>query len=187
MTLLIAGVLLWSLVHLLPIAARGLRQRLVSRLGLGAYSGLFALTILLAVVLIVLGWMSASATEVYEPPNWGWHLNILLMLFSLLLFTASSMKTNIRRWLRHPQLTGVSLWALGHLFANGDLPSLVLFGGIGLWAASSILLLNRRDGPWKKPGKVSHGKDLVVLVVSAAGYAALVLIHPYLFGMPIMP
>ncbi|HJP26907.1 MAG TPA: NnrU family protein, partial [Arenicellales bacterium] len=92
MTLLIAGVLLWSLVHLLPIAARGLRQRLVSRLGLGAYSGLFALTILLAVVLIVLGWMSASATEVYEPPNWGWHLNILLMLFSLLLFTASSMK-----------------------------------------------------------------------------------------------
>jgi hypothetical protein len=39
MTLLIAGVLLWSLVHLLPIAARGLRQRLVSRLGLGAYSG----------------------------------------------------------------------------------------------------------------------------------------------------
>jgi uncharacterized membrane protein len=78
----------------------------------------------------------------------GAAFNILLMLFSSAGYRIVD-ETNIRRWLRHPQLTGClsGLWAT-------CLPMVIclagVFGGIGLWAASSILLLNRRDGPWKK-------------------------------------
>jgi uncharacterized membrane protein len=187
MTLLIVGVLLWSAVHLLPIVARGLRQQLVSRLGAGAYKGLFTLSILVALGLMVWGWQVAPATWIYGQSDWGKRLSELLMFFALLLFTASVARSNIRRLFRHSQLTGVCLWAVAHLFANGKLPALVLFGGIGIWAAISIILLNRRDEIWEKPAPVSYVRDFVTLIISAMLYYLIVLAHPYLFGMSLMP
>jgi hypothetical protein len=50
------------------------------------------------------------------------------MPLAFILFAASAMATSIKRFVRHPQLTGVLLWALAHLFSNGDGRSLVLFG-----------------------------------------------------------
>jgi uncharacterized membrane protein len=43
------------------------------------------------------------------------------------LLPAAYMPTNLIRFMRHPFLTGLSLWALSHLLVNGDLASIVLF------------------------------------------------------------
>ena len=47
-----------------------------------------------------------------------------------MLLLAPYSHNNFKRLLRHPQLTGVLLWGVGHLFANGENRSLLLFGGM---------------------------------------------------------
>ena len=64
MAALSIGVLLWVVVHLIPSIEQPLRQRLISRLGEKGYKGAFALTVLIALVLIVLGWRSTPETSV---------------------------------------------------------------------------------------------------------------------------
>jgi uncharacterized membrane protein len=45
------------------------------------------------------------------------------------------MKTGtLRGKLRHPQLLAVKTWAVAHLLVNGDLASIMLFGGLLAWA-----------------------------------------------------
>ena len=46
MEMLVAGLLIWSVVHLSPSAAPALRQKLVGRMGENPYKGLFAVLIL---------------------------------------------------------------------------------------------------------------------------------------------
>ena len=62
------------------------------------------------------------------------------MLIAFYLFAASGMKTRVTAMTRHPQLIGFSLWAVAHLLVNGDLPSLVLFGGLLVWALVEMAL-----------------------------------------------
>jgi uncharacterized membrane protein len=45
---------------------------------------------------------------------------------------------------RHPVLWGFLFWSGGHVIANGDLRSLILFGGLGLFSAAGFLMLDRR-------------------------------------------
>ena len=42
------------------------------------------------------------------------------------------------------------VWAGAHLLVNGDAASVVLFGGLGLWALSEMVLINR-SAVWLAP------------------------------------
>ena len=106
------------------------------------------------------------------------------MFVALLLFAASGMTTNIKRVLRHPQLTGVATWGAAHLLANGDLRSLVLFGGLGLWAIVAMLCINRRDGAWQKPELQPMLGEWKPLAAAVAGFVVLYLLHPWIAGVP---
>jgi uncharacterized membrane protein len=184
MALLILGVLLWAVSHLFPAVGVDQRARLVQRLGEGRYRGLFSLVIALAVVLMVLGWKSAAPMPVYRAPSLGPPLTGMVMLVAMVLFFSARPKTNIKRALRHPQLTGVLVWALAHLLANGDSRSVVLFGGLAVWTIVQIIATNRRDGPWKKPDAVSLKMDAIPLVIGVVAYGVLLWAHPWLFGVP---
>ena len=48
--------------------------------------------------------------------------------------------------IRHPQLTAVKLWAVAHLLVNGDSASLLLFGGLLVWAVLEVVIINKQDG-----------------------------------------
>ena len=187
MTLLIVGVLLWSLVHLFPSVMPNARARLIGRLGDGPYRGLFALDIVIALVLIVLGWRAADAHLVYTPPLFGSPIVTALMFVSFLLFAAANAPGNLKRVLRHPMLTGTVVWSAAHLLANGDSRSIVLFGGIGLWALISIVTINRRDREWVRPEPVPASRDLMTLIATAALFALFLFLHPYLFGVSALP
>ncbi len=185
MHFLIPGVVLWSVTHLMPAIYPPLRTRLIERLGIGPYKGLFSLDIIIALVLIVVGWRSAAATPVYVPPLSVGPWVLLLMLISVVLFVAASLPTNIKRRIRHPQMTAVIAWSLAHLLTNGDSRSVVLFGGLGLWAILEILMINRRDGAWTAPQAVSGTRDLAVLLLGGVAFAALMYFHGALFGPPL--
>ena len=86
----------------------------------------------LGIVLMVIGYRSAGFVPVYDPmPGMG-HANNTLMLISVFLFGVGGTKGTLYTRMRHPMLTGQILWSVAHLLVNGDLASIVLFGGIGL-------------------------------------------------------
>ena len=187
MAVLIAGVLLWSVLHLFPVALPAARARVSERLGANAYRGLFSLFILAALALMVVGWRQADPAPLYLPPLYGNPLVAVLVFVSFFLFAASHAPGNIKRWLRHPMLTGTVLWSVAHLLANGDDRSVVLFGGLGVWALVSIFLINRRDGAFTPPPAVPLSRDLKTLAGAAVVFVVVALIHRWLFGVSPFP
>ena len=146
MALLILGLILWTAAHLLGVMAPARRADLDARFGKGPARGLMAVVILLSVALMVIGYQRAEFIEVWQPPAFLTHLNNLLMLVAIFLFVAGRFPSVVRRKIRHPQLTAAKTWAFAHLAVNGDLASIVLFGGILAWAVLSVIATNRRDG-----------------------------------------
>lgn len=188
MQLLIAGTALWCLTHLFPAYAPGRRQDLMNRLGENPYRGMFSLLIVASLLMIVFGWKAAVPTHaVYTPPLVAAPLPALLVLAGFILFFASQVPTRIKRYVRHPQMTGVFLWSLAHLLVNGDDRSLVLFGGLAAWSVAEILLINRRDGKrTERPAGTLRG-DVLAVVIGGLAFAAIGYFHLPLFGVAVTP
>ena len=177
------GVLMWSALHLVPAAAQGPRTAIVKAIGEGPYKGAFSLLLVASIALIVVGWIASDARAVYDPPEWGRSAAKGLVLAALILFISGALKSNISRFLRHPQLAGFLVWAIAHLLANGDSHALIVFGGLGLWALVEVAALNRRDGPWRRPGPQSIGRDALLVAAGVVAYALILLAHPFAFGV----
>ncbi len=181
------GVLLFMLVHFVPSLAVGLRSSLVSNVGEHPYRGLFSLLVVISIGLMVFGWRSTVPEFVYLPPAWGRPLTIALMLVSVMLFGAANYPTRIKRIVRHPQLTGLVVWSIGHLLSNGDSRSLILFGGLGSWALIEMLLINNREGAWVKPDAPALSAEAIGFVTSVVVFFVLVYLHPYFAGVSPIP
>ena len=187
MPMLIAGVVLWSIAHLVPAAVPGVRTNLAAKFGEGPYKGLFALDIIIALALIVFGWKAAIPTALYAPPLYGSPIPSAFLVLAILLLVASSLPNNLKRFVRHPQMAAVIFWSAGHLLTNGDSRSVVLFGGFAIWAILEIVFINKRDGEWQKPSSVPLLKDVITAAVTVAVFAALVYFHASLFGVSPIP
>ena len=187
MTMLICGVLLWSVVHLVPCAMPGVRTGLVGKLGEGPFKGIFALLILVSVLLMVFGWRAAPQHVVYVTELWLQPTGMFTMLLAFILMAMSAVPTNVKQVVRHPQLLGTLVWCYGHLLTNGDNLSILLFGGLGVWAALSIIMLNIRDGEWEKPEIVPASAEIKPVAIGCIIYAVLLVVHPYLSGVSPFP
>ena len=187
MTLLIAGVVLWSIAHLFPAIAPGVRGNLSAKLGEGPYKGLFALGIILALVLIVSGWKAAIPMPVYAPPLYGSPIPSALLLLALVFFVASKTPNNLKRYIRHPQMAAVFFWGVSHLLTNGDIRSLLLFGSLAIWSILEMFFINKREGTWQKPGSVPLIKDVITIVVAILVFSGLAYFHGSLFGVAAIP
>ncbi|MEM7745666.1 MAG: NnrU family protein [Pseudomonadota bacterium] len=177
MTLLIVGLLSWWIVHLFPIFARPARNRLAGAIGEGPYKGAYALVTVGTVVLMVLGYQSAPFTNLWYPPPFLSHINNVLMLLAITVFIAGGIPSPVRRWIRHPQFTGLKIWAAAHLLVNGDLASVILFGGLLAWAVVAMIGTNKRDGKDREmPARTKLGTPIHILA-SLAIYYLVVMIH----------
>lgn len=184
MALLLAGLVIFFSIHFLPSFA-GLRKNLVARFGLKTYKLGFTAVALLGLVLIIVGKANAPFEHVYTPPSWGRHVTMLCVLIAFILLPAANMPTNIKRFTRHPMLWGVSIWGVGHLLANGDLASILLFGGFVVFSIIEMISANVR-GAQLQSHKVPLKKDVIVVVAGLVVYVGFLFLHPYLFGVPVM-
>lgn len=187
MTWLISGIALFAVLHLSAAAVPALRDYLRTMFGPNTYRAVFSVAAVTAIVLIVLGWRSTVPIAVYAPPAWGVTLAFLLMFAAVFLFGAAHAKTNIKRFVRHPQLTSILLWSLAHVASNGDSRSLILFGSFGLWAALEMVLINRRDGEWQKPERATPKNEAIGAAISTVIFLVLIALHPYFAGVSPLP
>ncbi|MDX1453070.1 MAG: NnrU family protein [Oleiphilaceae bacterium] len=179
-----AALLLFFLVHLIPLN-RLWRERFVAQWGERRYRAMFRIVIILIVVMGVYGWSDFPNVYFYEPPLYLKHLHIALMLPVVYLWVAAEVPNNLKRVVRHPMLTGMKLWAIGHLLANGDLRSMILFVSFLLFSILAVVISNRR-GAWVKPAKQPLKYDVGVIAASVLLYVLLLHFHGHLFGMPVV-
>jgi len=187
--ILVLGLAVFIGVHLVT-TQRELRARLVGRLGEGGYKGLYSLAAAIGLALIVYGFALYRATgwiDVWYPPHWTRHVSALLMLFAAVSLVAAYIRGNIKRTLKHPMLVAVKLWALAHLVSNGDLGSILLFGGLLAWAVVDRISLKRRGDPDGPPIPTRGlANDAAAVVVGLALYAGLAFwFHPHIIGVPV--
>lgn len=185
MLVLAIGLILFTGVHLVPALAPGLRASWHGRLGEPGYKGTFSLLLLLGIGLIVAGWRSTQPAVLYVLPPAVHHVAMGLLVLAFLLLVVSTRKSRLRQWVRHPQLTGVLLWGGAHLLLNGDTRSLLLFGGLTLWALVEIIAINRREGVWIKDAVPGWGAEVVTLLITALVIGLVVVVHPWIAGMPV--
>ena len=106
---------------------------------------------------------------------------------------------------RHPLQASLLLWAAANVLANGDLSSLLFFGGFFVLSSWGTALIDRKrkvalGQDWEaylrvtstlpfaailggrnhfRPGEIGWWRGAVGLLL----YGALIAVHPYLFGV----
>ncbi|QUS57513.1 NnrU family protein [Pseudovibrio brasiliensis] len=191
MTLLISGLAAFFAVHLIP-SFTGLRESLVQRLTFNGYRGIYTLVSLGGLVAVVYGFGAAwhgDYTPWYVPPSWGRHVTMLLMLPVFPLFFASQLKGNITRVTKHPLINATKLWAVAHLFANGELYSVVLFGSFLIWAIIVRITIAKRERitPPNRDYPNAMKNDVISVGLGLIFYGLFVWkLHAILIGVPII-
>lgn len=192
MTTMIIGLLVFFAIHLVPTQP-DLRAGLVERFGANAYKGVFAVLSLVGFVLIVMGYgkmqvLAGKNPVIWVPPVWTSHIALLLMVFSMILLVAAYVPSNIKRIAKHPMLLAVKFWALAHLLANGDLASIILFGGFLAYAVFDRISLKRRAAASPSAAEGGVVGDVIAIVAGLALYVAfLVYLHEQLIGVAPLP
>ncbi len=179
MILLILGVGLLTALHLPQVKAA-----ITARAGQSGYGPALGAISIVALALIVLGWRLSEFVPLYEPPIWGRHANFGLSFLAFLCLGIFLFRGRLRHVLRFPMGIAVALWSVGHLFANGDLRSLILFGGL-LLSAILLIAIGINQGFRPSP-ETRSGHDLLSLVIGAALFSVMTQFHPVLTGVPIL-
>ncbi len=208
----------------LGLASDPLRGRLVARLGEKGFQGLYGLVALVTLGAMIAAYSQASHHVYLWLPGPGLrHLPLLVMPLALILIAGGVLSPNpsavgmagaldrsepaqgVLRVTRHPVMWGVGLWAAIHIVVNGDLASLLFFGGLLLTALVGTWHLDRRmmasEGErWQRFAAVTSFLPFAALLGGRQRWVAaewlrpalwglglfvlLLLLHPYLFGMP---
>ncbi|MEW6036856.1 MAG: NnrU family protein [Pseudomonadota bacterium] len=130
------------------ISGTRLRDRLVAYRGEKAFRAAFSVLSLLALAWVIYAYRQAPYVETWGQLAWFKPIAAVLMLASFVFVVTGLTTTNpgavsgesalndanavtgILRITRHPFLWGLSLWALVHVIANGDVAALLLFGSL---------------------------------------------------------
>jgi uncharacterized membrane protein len=182
MIILAAGVLLFALLHGVAAVPR-YKSYVKSRTDELWYGPGFGLASLVAIAVIVLGWRSSGFVAIYEPRPWGWYVNYVLTFIGFLCLGIFLFRGSYRQALRFPMGIATVFWAVGHLFANGDLASLILFGGL-LLGSIAHMALAVANGIRPTP-EVRIGHNGLSLIFGAALYGIMTQLHPAIIGVPI--
>ncbi len=129
------------------VSGTAMRAILISKIGQGAYLGLFSILSAGALFWVVLAYGAAPYVALWADVPGLKMLAVPLMLIAIVLAVLAFSTPNptaaggekalrgehaakgIIKVTRHPFLVGVTIWSVAHILANGDLASVILFGG----------------------------------------------------------
>lgn len=190
MTLLIVGIVLFAVPHFYSSLMPAARDAVKAQLGEKRWRGGYSAVSLAGLVLMIWGFVRAhrgvaAADWLYIPPPWTVHVTMTLVLLGFIALGAAHGKGRIRLMLKQPMSIGVMLWAAGHLLSNGRLIDVLLFGTFLLVALVDFIVSTARGKvPAYEPNMRS---DVIAVAAGVALYALfLLVIHPYVFGIPVI-
>ncbi|WP_160012432.1 NnrU family protein [Rhizobium sp. 18055] len=148
---------IFLLLHSIP-ALPAIRAGIIGRLGRPAYFIGYSAASVAALV-----WLFSAALSLDYIPLWDLHPWQAVVTFALAplggflviagLLSRNPLSVSVRsseevaavaRITRHPVLWGFAIWAVGHIVANGDLRSVLLFGGFAMFALGAIPMTEKR-------------------------------------------
>ncbi len=159
------------------ISGSPLRGMLVRVIGETVFRAVFALLSIGGLAWMILAFEAAPYEPLWVVPELVW-IPVVLMPFSAILVVLGVTSANptsagqegvlereepakgVTRITRHPFLMGVILWAAGHVAANGEVASVIFFGGflvLGIVGPISIdaKLRSRRPEAWQRLARVT--------------------------------
>lgn len=191
MSILLVGLVLFIGVHSIYILVPAVRSAAIARIGYNPWRGLYSLVSLTGLILTIYGYGLARQDPVvlFEPPPWARDFAFTLMAVALPLLVASffPVPTRIGRFVRHPMLMSVTLWAVAHALAIGTLAGVLLSTVFFIWTLAARISLIARpmtEGSTTAPEPLN---DWIAVAVGLAVWAAMLFaLHDWLIGMPLL-
>ncbi|MEZ4251579.1 MAG: NnrU family protein [Polyangiales bacterium] len=156
---LFAAMLAFVLLHFV-LSSRAIRAALVSRLGEGAFQGLYSVLVGLPFAAAMFLWEDTRYVPFWTPPRWASHLSLTVMPFALFFLVAgfstkspttagmTKLATDPPRGVititRHPALIGFTLWGAVHLVANGAMRDVFFFAPMVVLSVGGIAHIEAR-------------------------------------------
>ena len=177
--------------------------------------------------ILILAWLIRAAGNapwigIWPRATWQTHATLTAMALTCLVLALSLGRPNpfsfggmhnesfesahpgVVRWVRHPVLLALALWAGAHLLPNGDLAHVLLFGMFAGFAVMGMGLIDRRKrremgaDRWQALRAQVAAAPLIAwpqswamlglrLVLGVAGYGALIALHPAVIGVSPLP
>ena len=190
------------------VARSRIRPWLIERIGTRGYIAAYSL-----MSIALLGWVAATLLQAPRIPLWpafAWAYPFALVMTAVAFaligigvvvpnpLSVSFRKTGfdaarpgVLRWTRHPMLWGMTLWGVAHLPANGDWPSIALFGGAAAFGLAGIVVRERSARKWLGAEGLRRLRGTRGGFAEPAGsgvlfglllWLALLISHPFLFG-----
>ena len=211
--------------HVLLSSTR-LRGSLREALGETGFLAVYSLVALVTFAWFVVAFAHAPVIPLWPLRRWMALVPVVVMPFAAILLVAGYTTSNptavgmeraaraddpapgILAVTRHPVMWAIGLWALSHLFPNGNLAALYFFAVFAVLALGGTLLIDRKKrlalgSHWARLERASSNlpflallagrtrlrwRDLGTLRVIAGLllYAVLYLAHPTLTGLPVL-
>ena len=155
---LLLATIFWIATHN-GFAGTDIRTRLVGKIGEVGFRIAYAVTSVIAIMMLVQAWEAAVAMPLWSAPAWLRLILAAAMLPAFLFFAAGLLRNptavggealvgqqarGIQRITRHPMLWSFALWALVHVIGNGDLASLIFFGTFAISAFLGMPSIDRK-------------------------------------------
>jgi uncharacterized membrane protein len=196
------GTILFVGVHAIPMVPEW-RAALVGRLGEAGYKAIFSVLALGGLVGAIVAYRFTPHVPLWSAPEPLRALTAVLMLAAVLLFAGAKGAPWFKRIVRHPMLWAIALLGVAHLLANGEAAGVILFGGLAAFGFAWQPLTDRRDAaldpagwqerrrttsfwPFAKWRARSDPVTFRPLIIGAIVYVALILLHPWLSGVPVL-
>lgn len=160
MTAFFAALAAFFLLHMIP-PMPAVRRRAVALLGLRGYLIVFSLVSIATLVWLVVAAARAPYVPLWSPASWQAYVPLVVMPFALWFAVAGIAERSplsisivpphqdepagaMATVTRHPLLWALFLWAAAHIVPNGDLVSVIMFGGLAALAAGGFFILDAR-------------------------------------------
>lgn len=173
MAFLVLGIILFFGIHTLKPVFSDHRQVLIERLGEIRYKIYYSMIAGIGLGLIIYGYIQADYIWLWSPLPGATMVTFALMVPAALLLVGADFPTSWGKAVKHPMMIGTVIWAIAHLWVNGHVKALLLFGGFGIYA---VMILSQAD--WKKEIKPKPlVLNLLWVPVSIGAYVGVRYLH----------
>lgn len=212
------------LITHIGLSSTPLRGAVVARIGENAFLGLYSLIALIALIWMCVAYSQVPYSVYLWLPGPGLrHLPLLIMPFAFIFLAAGVLTQNptavrmedalgredavqgILRITRHPVQWAIILWSATHILVNGDLASVIFFGGFLVLSGAGTLLIDRKMAEtagqeWRNFAEATSNIPFAAILrgrnrlhfaeigwskvaLGLVLYGVFLIIHPYLFGV----